>query len=373
MDSIGVGLVGTGFMGKCHALAWRNMRAVMGADLPRVRLVALAETPIDKASALADQFGFARATDNWKDLVADPQIDAISITTPNRMHAEMAVAALQSGKHVWCEKPMALTLAEAGAMRDAARTQGCVTMTGYNYTRNPAHRHAVRLIEEGAIGRVVQFRGWVEEDYQADASLPWSWRATLAEAGLGALGDLGCHLVSLALGVAGPIASLVAETQIIHATRSLPDGSGEGAVENEDAAAAILRFTSGAVGTMVVSRAAWGRKSRLGYEVHGSDGMIVFDQERMNELQIYQNRGPVAEQGFRTVLSGPAHPPFGNFVPAPGHQLGFNDLKIIECAEFAAAIAGGAPAWPDFEAAYDIERVIHAMAQSADEGRRIDL
>jgi predicted dehydrogenase len=231
----------------------------------------------------------------------------------------------------------------------------------------------MRLIEEGAIGRVVQFRGWVEEDYQADASLPWSWRANLAEAGLGALGDLGCHLVSMALGVAGPIASLVAETQVIHAMRPLPDGSGEAAVENEDAATAIVRFASGAVGTMVASRVAWGRKSRLGYEVHGSDGMIVFDQERMNELQIYQNRGPVAEQGFRTILSGPAHPPYGSFVPAPGHQLGFNDLKIIECAEFAAAILGGAPAWPDFGAAYEIEKVIHAMAQSATEERRISL
>ena len=376
MDSIGVGLVGTGFMGKAHALAWSAARPVLGgvmAGLPKVRLETLADTPADQAARMADQFGFARATDDWRAMLDDPCIDVISITTPNQMHAAMAVAALQAGKHVWCEKPMALTLEEARAMTAAAEASGRHTMVGYNYTRNPAHRHAIRLIGEGAVGRVVQFRGWVEEDYQADPDLPWTWRARIADAGLGALGDLGCHLVSLALDVMGPMESLVADMQTIHQTRPLPDGSGHGTVENEDAASALVRFANGAQGTMAVSRAAWGRKSRLGYEVHGTEGMIVFDQERMNELQLYQNRGEKAEQGFRTILTGPAHPPYGAFCPAPGHQLGFNDLKVIECAEFLKAIVGGTRADLDFAAALRIEEIIHAMAMSAREDRRVNV
>lgn len=378
MQALRIGLIGTGFMGKAHALAWANLWPVFGETLgeaaPPVELALLCETPAAKAGQMAREFGFARATDDWRAVVADPAVDVVSITTPNGMHREMAVAALQAGKHVWCEKPMALTLEDAAAMTAAAAAAGKATMLGYNYTRNPAHAHACRLIAEGAIGRVVQFRGWVDEDYQADPALPWTWRATIAQAGLGALGDIGCHLVSLSHGLMGPIASLQADMQTIHETRPMPDGTGSGRVENEDAASALIRFASGAQGSMVMSRSAWGRKSRLGYEVHGTEGMIVFDQERMNELQLYQNRGPAAEQGFKTILTGPAHPPYGRFCPAPGHQLGFNDLKVIEAAEFLRAITGAAPCWPDFAAGYQIERVIHAMADSArDGGRRVTL
>lgn len=371
MTKIGVGVIGTGFMGKTHALAWRNVKAVMGCTATP-ELAVLCDTPLDRAEALAGQLGFARATDDWRALVADPAVQVVSITTPNRLHHEMALAALAAGKHVWCEKPMALTLAQAEEMEAAARKAGVVTLVGYNYLRNPAYAHAQRLLAEGAIGRVVQFRGWVDEDYQADPELPWTWRATLAEAGLGALGDLGCHLVSLATGLMGPVESLIADTQVIHQTRPLPEG-GRAAVENEDAASALLRFADGAQGSMVISRPAWGRKSRLGFEVHGTEGMIVYDQERMNELQIYQNRGPLAEQGFKTILTGPAHPPYGAFCPAPGHQLGFNDLKVIECAALVEALSGGAKAHPDFTDALVFERVIHAMAESARTGQRVTL
>lgn len=376
MESIGVGLIGTGFMGKTHALAYGAVKAVMGAEmpgLPRPRLVALCDTPEDQARRFADQFGFERAGADWQAMLADPEIRLVSITTPNKLHREMALAALAAGKHVWCEKPMALTLADAEQMAAAAKLAGTCTMVGYNYTKNPAYTHAVRLVSEGAIGRPVQFRGWVEEDYQADPALPWSWRATVAEAGLGVLGDLMCHLVSMTAGLMGPIESLVAEAQTIHETRPLADGSGRARVENEDAASALVRFASGAQGTLVASRSAWGRKSRLGFEVHGTEGMVIFDQERMNELRLYQNRGPKSEQGFKTILTGPEHPPYGAFCPAPGHQLGFNDLKVIELAHLLRAIAGGPACQPDFSTALGFERAIHAMAESAATGRRVAL
>lgn len=369
MKEIGIGLIGTGFMGKTHALAFRAVRAVMG-DVPACRLELLCDTPAERAQQMADQFGFARSTADWRALVADPKVDLVSITTPNALHHEMALAAIAHGKHVYCEKPMALTLDQAREMAEAARSAGVRTLVGYNYIKNPAFTHAQRLISEGRIGRVVHFRGWVDEDYQADPDLPWTWRTRLSEAGLGALGDLGCHLVSMAWGLGGPIKSLIADSQIIHETRPMPDGSGRGAVENEDTATAIVRFASGAHGSLSTSRSAWGRKNRLDWEAHGTMGMITFCQERMNELTIYENSGPRAEQGFRTILSSPEHPPYGQFCPAPGHQLGFVDLKTIEAAEILRAIANNSKAHPDFDDALEFEAVIHAIAESANIGKR---
>ena len=372
MLSVGIGLIGTGFMGKTHALAYRAVKAVMG-DVPEVRLEILCDTPQEHARKMAGQFGFARATDDWRAVVEDGAVDIVSITTPNHLHREMALAAIAAGKHVHCEKPLALTLDEAREMAEAARGAGVRTMVGYNYIRNPAFTHAQRLVRSGAIGEVVHFRGWVDEDYQADPDLPWSWRARLADAGLGALGDLGCHLVSMAMGLAGPVESLIADMQTIHRTRPLAEGAGRGEVENEDVATALVHFANGAQGSLSASRSAWGRKSRLAWEVHGTQGMICFDQERMNELKLYQNTGPKAEQGFKTILTGPEHPPYGAFCPAPGHQLGFNDLKVIEVADFLRAIAEGRDPHPDFTAALEFEKVIHAMARSAREGKRVEL
>jgi len=367
---IGIGLIGTGFMGKCHALAYGAVRAVFG-DVPAPRLELLCDTPADKASGMAEQFGFSRATADWRALVADPAVDIVCITTPNKLHAEMAIAALEAGKHVHCEKPMALTLDEARAMTAAAKKSGRRTMVGYNYIRNPAYRHARRLIGEGAIGRLIHFRGFVDEDYQADPDLPWTWRATKAEAGLGALGDMGCHMLSMAIGLMGPISSVIGDIRTVHETRPSPESGERRPVENDDIASAILTFAGGQQGLFSTSRSAWGRKNSMIVEVHGTQGMIRFDQERMNELHLFQNSGPPAEQGFRTILTGPAHPPYGNFTPAPGHQLGFNDLKTIEAAEFLRAIAAGTEAWPSFRDALAIEEVIHAIAAS--QGRRIDL
>jgi predicted dehydrogenase len=372
MRELGIGLIGTGFMGKAHALAYGAVRAVMG-DVPAVRLEMLCDTPASQAAEMAAQFGFSRATDDWRTLVEDARVDVVSITTPNHLHHEMALAAIAAGKHVYCEKPLSLTLAQAADMARAAQDAGIKTQVGYNYVQNPAFTHACRLIADGAIGKVVHFRGWVDEDYQADPDLPWTWRAKISQAGLGALGDMGCHLVSMAYGLVGPIDTLVADMQTIHETRALADGTGRAPVENEDTATALVRFANGAHGSLSTSRSAWGRKNRLTWEVHGTAGMICFDQERMNELAIYQNLGDKGEQGFKTILTGPAHPPYGAFCPAPGHQLGVNDLKVIELAGFLRHIGGGAPAHPDFTQALEFEKVIHAIADAARNGARVSV
>lgn len=372
MLELGIGLIGTGFMGKTHALAFAAVRAVMG-DTPVPKLALLCDNPLEKAREMAQQFGFARATADWKLLVNDPEVDIVCITTPNHLHHEMALAAIAAGKHVYCEKPLSLSVAHAQEMADAAAKAGVKTMVGYNYIKNPAFSHAQALITAGAIGDIVHFRGWVDEDYQADPALPWTWRAKISDAGLGALGDLGCHLVSMAYGIAGPIESLIADMQTIHKTRPLANERGHAEVENEDTASALIRFKNGAQGSLSASRSAWGRKNRLAWEVHGTKGMLCFDQERLNELQLFRNDGSAATQGFTTILTGPEHAPYGAFCPASGHQLGFNDLKIIEAAALLYDIGGGAPAHPNFRDALEFERVIHAIAQSAQTGARVTI
>jgi predicted dehydrogenase len=369
MQSIGIGLVGTGFMGKCHALAYGIVKAVFG-EVPRPRLVLLCDVDPAHTSAKASEFGFERWTTDWQALIADPNVDLVAIATPNELHKEIATAALAAGKHVHCEKPMALTLADAEAMAAAARTATGKTLLGYNYVCNPAVQHAKRLIAEGVIGEVFDFRGGIDEDYMADPELPWTWRLSAEQAGLGTLGDLTCHLVSVAHDLVGPISEVMAIAEPVHAMRPLPRGAGRrAAVENDDVAHALVRFQTGARGTLASSRIAHGRKNGLSVEVHGSKGTITLNNERMNELELFVAEGPPAERGFRTILSGPLHPPYDQFCPAPGHGLGFNDLKTIEAAGFLSAIAHGAETYLSFEHGLMIERVIHAMVKSARERR----
>lgn len=372
MEEIGIGLIGTGFMGKAHAFAYRTVKTFFG-DVPASRLAVLCDQPLDKARLMADQFGFSKATDDWRALIDDPAVDIVCITTPNKLHSEIALAALAAGKHVHCEKPMALTLEDATTMAEAARTFGGKTIVGYNYIANPAFQHARKLIADGVIGRPVHFRGFVDEDYQADPETPWNWRATKGDAGLGALGDIGCHLVSMMTGLMGPVARITGDIDIIHKTRPLADGFGHKPVENEDVASALVRFESGVSGVISSSRSAWGRKNYLAFEVHATHGMIRFDQERLNELQIFVNTGDSARDGFTTVLTGPAHEPYGALCPAQGHQLGFNELKTIEVHGFLKAIAEGGRAFPDFDHALEFERVVHAIARSAETGKSVFL
>jgi len=297
MASLGVALIGTGFMGKCHAMAWSHVRPVFG-DVPDIRLETLCDVDPELTLKRSREFGFARPETDWRKLIEDERIDVVSITAPNNVHREMAVAFLEAGKHVWCEKPMALTLAEAEAMAEAAKKAKGRTLLGYNYIKNPAVLHARHLITSGVIGDVVHFRGQVDEDYLASPDVPWSKRARIDLWGLGTLGDITCHLVSFAHLLIGDIARVSADMETVVKQRPVPGTNEMREVENEDIAHAIVRFKIGISGTLLSSRAAWGRKSLIRFEVHGTKGMLTFDQERLNELQLYVNEGPEATRGF---------------------------------------------------------------------------
>jgi predicted dehydrogenase len=370
MTSLGVGLIGTGFMGKCHALAWNAVAPVFG-DVARPRLAVLAEATRELGERRAAAFGFARATDDWRDLVADPAVDVVSITAPNAFHVEMAVAALEAGKHVWCEKPMATSLAEAERMRAAARASGRVAVLGYNYIQNPMVALMRRILDEGRIGAVNHIRIEMDEDFMADPEAPFSWKSEAAS-GHGALDDFAVHPLSLIRVLLGGVSRVCAHMAKPYAERPLP-GGGRRAVETHDIATALMELEGGASGLLAVNRSAWGRKGRIAVQIFGSGGTIAYDQERMNELQLFTAGGPKELQGFRTILAAPCHPPYDRFIPAPGHGLGFNDLKTIECRELMKRIAGEPAYLIDFEDGIRIERVVDAMARSTREGRWVEV
>lgn len=371
MTTIGVGLIGTGYMGKCHALAWNGVKPVFG-DGPKPRLVHLAEVSPELAARRADEFGFEKSTSDWRELIADPEVEVVSVTTPNAFHAEMAIAALEAGKHVWCEKPMAVGFAEAQRMVAAAKASGKVTALGYNYIQNPVIRHIKRLLDEGAIGAVNHVRFEMDEDFMADPEALFYWKSE-ASSGYGALDDFGVHPLSLMQFLFGGVSRVMAQLAMPYADRPSRDG-GRRKVETYDIASVLLELTNGASGVMALDRSAWGRKGRIALQVFGSKGTIVYDQERMNEFQLYTASDHASEQGFRTILTAPVHAPYERFIPAPGHGLGFNELKIIECHELLKAIGGdGAAQIVDFARGLEIERAVHAMAESHQEQRWVSV
>lgn len=367
--SLNIGLIGTGFMGKCHALAFRSAPAVF-PHLPRLNLAALADIDANVARDAANGFGFSRATDDWRELVDDPAIDIVAITSPNFLHQDMAEAAIRAGKHVYCEKPLALDAAGAAAMTAAAEAAGVKTLVGYNYLHNPAIRLAKDIIEAGEIGEIVHFRGAHFEDYLASPDTPFTWRSSKAQSGAGVVADLGSHVISLARRLVGEIAAVQAMLEIVVKERPLANNPNEKAnVEVDDQAQMLLRFRGGATGTIEASAVAAGRKMYLTFEITGSKGSLVFDQERMNELRLFRFDPNPSRDGFKTILSGPSHPPYDRFCPAPGHGLGFNDLKVIEVAHLVDGIANETPLDPDFRSAWQIAEVVDAAIRSdADHG-----
>lgn len=365
LREIGIGLIGTGFMGKAHAAAYRTAPAIF-PDCPRTVLQVVSDINSQAAEATAAQFGFQRWNTDWRALLDDPSIGVISITTPNAMHREMALAAIQAGKHVHCEKPLAPNAADAKMMMEAAEKAGCITQAGFNYIKNPLLKLAREMIEAGELGEITGFRGIHAEDFMADSEVPYSWRVDPAGGG-GAVADLGSHIIGMARFLLGPITAINADLETVVKTRPVASGATERRpVLVDDIARLTLRFARGCGGSIEANWVASGRKMQLGFELSGSKGALVFTQERLNEMLHYRAGGSARESGFVRIETGPAHFPYGLFCVAGGHQLGFNDLKTIEMAEFLIAVAGGKRQGPDFREAWEIQKVIDtAIASSA--------
>jgi predicted dehydrogenase len=329
----------------------------------------LAEVDQATAERAAASLGFAQATGDWRELVDSPEIDLVDITTPNVWHKDMALAAIAAGKPVYCEKPLAPSAAEARAMMEAAEAAGVPTFVGFNYLKNPIAELAREIAASGEIGEVWAFRGIHAEDYMTDSEAAWTWRLD-PRGGAGAVADLGSHIISLARYMMGEIEELTADIDTVVASRPVAPGSAERRpVEVDDQARMLVRFATGAKGTIEASWVATGRKLHLAFEVYGSKGSILVDMERLNELQLYIREDANGRQGYRRILTSPGHKDYAAFCPAPGHQLGFNDVKTIEVKEVVTSLLEGRRFYPDFREAWLIQRVVDAALLSSRERR----
>lgn len=356
-----LGLIGSGFMGKTHVFGFAAAQKVF--DLPyEVELACVADATEAQAEAARAAFGFARATSDWRTLAADPDIDVVDITAPNALHKEMALAAIAAGKHVYCEKPLAPLASDAREMAEAAAAAGVKTQVGFNYLCNPMLALAREMIEAGELGEIRGYRGLHAEDYMADAAGPFTFRHD--PVGGGALADIGSHALATAEFLLGPITRVLGDCATVIDAR--PDGrGGSREVAVDDVGRAFVRFANGAQGSVEGNWIATGRKMQHDFEVYGSKGALSFSQERFNELQFYSTADAPGRRGFRRIEAGPEHAPYGRFCVAPGHQLGFNDLKAIEVAGYLDALAGRRAEPFGFRAGARIQDLVETILHSA--------
>ncbi|SMX25024.1 Gfo/Idh/MocA family protein [Boseongicola aestuarii] len=358
---LSIGLIGSGFMGKAHVFGFATAQKVF--DLPmQIDLHTVADINDEAAARAAHEFGFRYATSDWRSMLANPEIDVIDITAPNALHKEMALEAIAAGKHVYCEKPLAPMAADAAEMAEAAEAAGVKTQLGFNYICNPMLKLAREMIVGGELGEIRSYRGVHAEDYMVDADGPYTFRHD--PAGGGALADLGSHALATAEFLLGPIAKVMGDR--VTAISERPDGKGgRRAIEVDDIGRAFLRFESGVSGSIEGNWIATGRKMQHDFEVYGSRGALVFSGERLNELHFYSTEDAPGRHGFRRIEAAPDHAPYGNFCVAPGHQIGFNDLKAIEVAGYMLAIAGHGPEPFSFREGLRIQHLVESIQKSS--------
>ncbi|MDX6257360.1 MAG: hypothetical protein QOJ11_3694 [Frankiales bacterium] len=378
--SLGVGMVGYAFMGAAHSQAWRTAGRVF--DLPlRPAMVALCGRDGAAAEEAAGRLGWASVETDWKRLLVRDDVALIDVCTPGDSHAEIAIAALEAGKHVLCEKPLANTVAEAEAMVAAAETargQGIRSMVGFNYRRVPAIALARKLVADGRLGTVRHVRAAYLQDWIIDPEFPLVWRLQRQRAGSGALGDLGAHIVDLAQFILGDrLTGVSALTETFVRERPLPQassglsatgGADRGEVTVDDAALFLARFAGGAVATFEATRFATGRKNAMRLEINGSLGSLAFDFESMNELSFHDHTLDDETAGFRRILvTEPVHPYLSAWWP-PGHLIGYEHSFTHEVRDLVEAIGTGTDPTPSFADGLQVQQVLAAVEASAAAG-----
>lgn len=386
MKKINVGLIGGGFMGKAHSLAYSAVPMFFWPSEVMPVKHTIAEFTDKMAQDAAARFGFDNSTSDWKSIIENPEIDLVDIATPNNSHAEIAIAALAAGKHVICEKPLARTVEEAAAMYEAARKSNSVNMVAFNYRRTPAVALAKKYIEDGSIGRIINFRATYLQDWSADPDSPLSWRFQKSVAGSGAVGDILTHVLDLARYLAGEVTEVSAMTNHIITERPLQQSGSDslgnskggsdapkGAVDVEDEVLSLLKFANGAIGSVEATRNAWGRNNFITLEIHGTEGSIAFNYENRDELQVCFKSDEGDRRGFRTVYTGPNHPNGNALWPIPALGIGYGETKIIEAHDLFTAIAGGEPVRPDFGDGYQVALIDDAILRSAESGQWVQV
>jgi predicted dehydrogenase len=355
------GLIGSGFMGKTHIFGISLANRVFDLAF-NLKVKKIADVSSVLAAKAASELGVKESTGDWRELVNDSNIHVINITSPNFLHKEMALAAIKAGKHVYCEKPLSISESDAKEMSSAASASEIKTQVGFNYICNPMLRKAREMILRGDLGEIRGFRGIHAEDYMAPSESPYTWRHD--KVGGGALADLGSHIIATAEFLIGPISYVLGDCTTSIKNRADILGKIQN-VETDDVTRAFLRFENGASGSIEANWIAMGRKMQHDFEVFGSKGALFFSQERLNELLFYKNDDPDGEKGFKTICASPDHEPYGRFCVAPGHQLGFGDLKAIEVKGFVDAISGLSLEPFNFEAGLRIQTLVELIQKSS--------
>lgn len=362
---LGVATIGYAFMGKAHSQAWRNVAAYF--DVPTVEQRVLVGRDAEQVAQAAARFGWAEAATDWRDVITRDDVHIVDICAPGWLHAEIAIAALDAGKHVLVEKPLANSLAESEHMvaaAQAARERGVQSMVGFNYRRVPALAYARRLIADGQLGTIRQVRTSYLQDWLADESAPMTWRLRKETAGSGALGDIASHAIDQVQFLLGDTVTDVSGRLHTFVGRRPGPGGAED-VTVDDAAWATLSMAGGALASVEVSRIALGRKNSLRIEVYGSHGALAFDLERLNELEFHDGTGPTAKQGFRRiVVTEPEHPYAGAWWP-PGHVIGWEHTFTHQIRDFLVAVRDGTSPSPSFEEGLQVQRVLAAIEESS--------
>jgi predicted dehydrogenase len=374
-----VAMIGYAFMGAAHSLAWRT--APRAFDLPLdPQLTVVCGRNASAAAEAARRLGWSESATDWREVVARDDIDLIDICTPGDTHAEIAIAALEAGKHVLCEKPLANTVAEAEQMTEAARkaaVRGIRSSVGFSYRRVPALALARSLVAEGRLGRLHHVRAVYLQDWIVDPSFPLAWRLQKDKAGSGALGDIGAHIIDLAqfvtgeqlTGVSATTETFVRQRPVLESSSGLAASGDSGGLMGEvtvdDAAVFFGRMSGGALATFEASRFATGRKNAMRIEVNGSAGSLAFDFESMNELQVYDGTVPATDAGFRRILvTEPEHPYLSGWWPA-GHGLGYEHTFTHEVVDLVRDIGADRDPSPSFADGLAVQRILAAVEQSA--------
>lgn len=371
MRKLNIAIIGHRFMGRAHSNGWRQAPAFFELGAAPVLKVACGRDQ-QATEAFAENWGWEETESNWEAIIARDDIDIIDIATPTHLHKEMAIAAAEAGKHVFCEKPFSLDAEEAQAMLAAAEKAGVVHYLNHNYRRCPAVRLAKKLIEDGELGQLYHWRSTYQQDWLADPKTEMRWQLRQEFAGGGPHIDLGSHSVDLARYLMGEVSSVSCLKTHFVPKRPLPEG-GEGEVTVDDASLMHVEFESGAIGSFEVTRYAAGRKNHNKFEIYGSKGGLVFDLERMNELEFYSAEDNESTRGFRTVLAtDPSHDYAGNWWP-PGHIIGYEHAFAHAAADFINAIVNKQSIQPNFADGVGCMKILDAASRSAESGQRVQL
>lgn len=381
--TVGVGVISLGWMGRLHTRAYKALAERYAEIDVQVRLVSACD-PVEANRALATaSLGFERAVADYRDLLADPEVEVVSICSPNYLHREIALAAVEAGNPFWIEKPMGVSAAQSKDIALAAEDAGLVTAVGFNYRHTPAIEKAREVVRSGRLGRVTNVRCWLMADYASFPEGPLTWRYDRELAGAGVVGDLMSHGADLVQYVCGRIASVSALTNTFIAERPIPTKVGVGhsgwevsdelgPVGNEDYVAMMVRLENGVVGTLESSRVSVGPRSEYVIEVYGTEGSLRWNFERLNELEICIGRANEF-QGYTRVMAGPAFPSFARFQPGAGTSMGFDDLKVVEAAQFIRSVATGEQLAPSVADGWAAAEVDEATVASASDGRWHDV